>query len=143
MTRPLTWIVAAGAVALSFFVLEARVAWASEPPLDASQYTASCSTVTGTVSFKPSLVNGGTAPTTIRIKGALDGCHASPPPAPAQKLLILPGSTFSGELTAASNDCASLLLLVAPFTGTVTIKWKRADFPHPVPHRTDSLPIAA
>src|SRR5262245_7116247 len=125
MTRPLAGIVAASALALALFALDARATWAAEPPVDASQYTASCSTVTGTVSFKPPLVTGGSAPsTTIRIKGTLDGCHAAPPPVPSRKLLILPGSTFSGELTGASNDCAALLFPVAPFAGTVTIKWK-------------------
>jgi len=124
MTHPLTGIFAASAVALSLVNFEARAARAAEPPLDASQYTASCSTVTGTVSFKPALVTGGTAPTTIRIKGTLDGCRALPPPVGGAKLRILPGSRFSGEFTGASNDCASLMSLLAPVAGSVTIKWK-------------------
>jgi hypothetical protein len=125
MSRSFAGIVARSVLALGLFVLDAEVEWAAEPPLDASQYTVSCSTVMGTVSVKPSMVTGGTAPSiSIRIKGTLDGCHASPPPIPSRKLLILPGSTFSGELTGTSNDCTSLLLRVAPFAGTLTIRWK-------------------
>src|SRR5262249_19863182 len=124
MTRPLTRIIAAGAMGLSLFAIQRRPTTAAEPPLDASQYTASCSTVTGTVSFKPPLVTAGTAPTTIRIKGTLEGCRALPPPVGGARLPVFPGGKFSGEFPGPSNACAPLMLFPAPVAGSVTIKWK-------------------
>ncbi len=86
--------------------------------VDASNSTITCSSLTkAVIGLKPSLVTGGTLPTTVTIKGGLSGCTTNAP-----GVTSISGS-FKGTLTGGTNSCAGL---VGPTTntGTITVKWK-------------------
>jgi len=97
-------------------------AHAAAPPIDASQYTVSCDTITGgVVGLKPALLIGGSTPSVASIKGTLSGCAATPNDSnPA--VTVVSGSV-KGALSTSSNDCLSLLG-PSSATGTITITWK-------------------
>jgi hypothetical protein len=86
--------------------------------VDASNSTITCnSLIKAGIQLKPGLVNGGTLPTSVKIKGQLSGCTTNAP-----GVTSISGS-FSGTLTGGTNSCVSL---IGPTTntGTITIKWK-------------------
>jgi hypothetical protein len=86
--------------------------------VDASNSTITCNTLTkAVIQPKPALVNGGTLPATVKIKGQLSGCTTNAP-----GVTSISGS-FSGLLTGGLNDCGSLIGPTAN-TGTITLKWK-------------------
>jgi hypothetical protein len=86
--------------------------------VDASNSTVTCSTLTkAVIQPKPTLVNGGTLPSTVKIKGKLSGCTTNAP-----GVTSISGS-FSGVLSGGLNDCASLIGPTTT-TGTITLKWK-------------------
>jgi hypothetical protein len=86
--------------------------------VDASNSTVTCNTITkGQIKPKPSLVNGGTEPSTVKIKGKLSGCTTNAP-----GVTSITGS-FKGELTGGTNDCAGLVGLTTN-VGTIDLKWK-------------------
>ncbi len=111
-----------GTVAVVFGGLSMRADAAGPPPQDVSHYTINCDTLSkGVVQFKPSLIIGGTAPETTKVKGTLSGCTATPDGTnPA--ITVISGSV-SGLLNSATNDCLSLLG-PSSATGSITIKWK-------------------
>jgi hypothetical protein len=86
--------------------------------VDASNSVITCNTLTkAVIQPKPALINGGSLPATVKIKGTLSGCSTNAP-----GVTSISGS-FSGLLTGGTNDCASL---IGPTTntGTITLKWK-------------------
>ena len=86
--------------------------------VDASNSVITCSTITkAVIQPKPALLNGGTLPGTVKIKGSLSGCTTNAP-----GVTSITGS-FKGELTGGTNDCVNLLGPTAN-TGTIEIKWK-------------------
>ncbi len=104
------------ALAVSTLSLAAAVAHAAGT-VDASNSTITCSTITkGVIKADPPFVNGGTAPGTLKFKGKLSGCTTD------AAVTSITGS-FSGVLTGATNDCASLAGATTS-AGTITIKWK-------------------
>jgi len=91
--------------------------------VDATHYTISCDTLNkGKAGFVPPLALPGASTTeTIKIKGTLSGCTATPDGSnPAVQVI---SGSVSGLLTANTTSCTSLL---GPTTasGTITIKWK-------------------
>jgi hypothetical protein len=76
-----------------------------------------CSTGKSSASFKPALVNGGAAATTVKIKFSLSCSNGS------GDGLNVTGGTASGSLSVATNDCATDLSGAAT-TGHLTAKWK-------------------
>jgi len=112
---------------LSGVCLFATAAAASPPPVDVGNAVIDCSTVSGTLTFSPSLVVGGTATTnTLVVKGTLDGCLMSGPDGVA----TVGPSKFVGRLTGGTNDC-SVLGDPIPFAGNLLIRW-RADAATPL-----------
>ena len=91
--------------------------------VDATHYTITCDTLSkGTAGFVPSLrLPGGPMTETIKLKGTLSGCSATPDGSnPAVQVI---SGSVSGLLTGNTNSCTSLLGPTAT-TGTITIKWK-------------------
>ena len=109
-----------GFVGLVLAALVATPAFAGAPKVDVSNDSITCNTLIATAGVKPSLVNGGSSPTLVTLKGTLGGCTVSG----ANAATVVSGS-FSGKLTGTSNDCASLAGTTA-LTGTLTFKWKGA-----------------
>jgi hypothetical protein len=91
----------------------------AQVPVDVSNASVTCNTlVKASLKASPALVNGGTVPTTIKVKGVLAGC-SSPDAAvgfPEFK------SKFSGAISLSSNDCSGL---IAPSvsSASITVKW--------------------
>jgi hypothetical protein len=109
-----------GSVAALAFGAAVPSSQASDPPVDASNGTVTCETITkGVIKPKPALMNGGTTnPTLIQISGTLGGCSS-----PDTAVTFPEGkSKFKGLLTATNNDCAGLAGPSAS-TGTITISW--------------------
>jgi hypothetical protein len=111
----------------------ARTRNTSAAPLtavDASNYTADCKTLTGSVTLSPGLKQPGTASVkkeTATLKGKLSGCTATPTAGGTP--VTIKKATFSGTLTfkdgPASNACESTLLgSSVAFKGNLTITWK-------------------
>jgi hypothetical protein len=97
-------------------------AHAAAPPIDATNYTVSCDTITGgVVGFKPALLLGGSTPSAASIKGTLSGCSATPAGG-GDPVTVVSGSV-KGTLNTSTNDCLSLLG-PSSATGTITITWK-------------------
>jgi hypothetical protein len=110
-----------GALAAGSLFIAAGSAHASDPPIDATNYTVKCTTLTkGTVGFAPPLHLGGALPNTTKVKGTLSGCTATPAPG-GDPVTVISGSV-SGLING-TNDCAALLG-PSTATGTITIKWK-------------------
>lgn len=106
------------AIRALFLVLLVPLA-ARAQKVDVSNDSITCNSVTGTASFSPPLVTGGTATSVVmHVKGLVAGCTVSGPNVAS----ILSGK-LSGQLAGTSNEC---LLLSAPLTGTLTIRWKAA-----------------
>jgi hypothetical protein len=98
-------------------VLGAAVTAHAAGTVDASNSFIQCNTFTkASIKLIPALVNGGTALTTVKIKGALSGCVTN------AGVTSISG-TVSGVLTGGTNDCINLIGTI-PSTGTLTVKWK-------------------
>ena len=94
--------------------------------VDATQYTASCTTFTGGLHFKPHLVNDPT-PVTATVKAALSGCTAEPDNSGTAVDLVT--GKITGTLTinvGSSSDCAMWFGGSYATTGSLTISWKTA-----------------
>jgi hypothetical protein len=99
-----------------------RAADAATTVEDVSQYTIVCDTLTkGQVTFKPSLVMGGSLPTVAKLTGTLSGCNVS-----GIHGVRIDSGAVSGILTSTTNDCLNLFGVPA-VTGTIIIKWKAAS----------------
>jgi len=99
-------------------------ATAGPPPVDVSQDTVHCTTVSkGIIKAAPPLILGGVTPAVISISGTLSGCSSA-----SRTSLVFPEgkSKFKGTLNAANNDC---LGLNGPTTGTgtITFTWSATD----------------
>jgi hypothetical protein len=82
--------------------------------------TVSCSTVTGTVSFKPPLITPGTTKSeNASIKVTLSQCTASDGSSPTKGVL-------SGHFTDSTDDCPSFFSSTSAETINAKIKWKGA-----------------
>lgn len=111
----------------------ARARTTSAAPLtavNASDYTADCKTLTGSVALSPGLKQPGTASVkkeTATLTGKLSGCTATPTAGGTP--VTIKKATFSGALSfkdgPASNACESTLLgSSVAFKGNLTITWK-------------------
>jgi hypothetical protein len=122
-------------VLLSGVCLVATAA-AAGTPIDVGGAVIDCSTVSGTLSFSPSLVMGGTATTsTLLVRGTLDGCVMAGPGAVA----TIGPSKFVGRLTGGTNDC-TVLGDPIPFAGDLVIRWK-ADPATPLLQTTSTVAV--
>jgi hypothetical protein len=88
--------------------------------LDSSNATVHCDSVTGTLTFVPTLVAGGTSAGSVKLKVTTSGCTTS------LATTILSGSA-AGTLTTATNDCSGLVGLSAATSGPLIAKWKTAS----------------
>jgi len=114
----------AAVVPLAGWLAFVPAATAGPPPVDVSQETVRCLTVTkGIIKAAPPLVLGGATAAVISISGTLGGCTS-----PSRASLVFPEgkSKFKGTLNAATNDC---LGLNGPTTGsgTITFTWSATD----------------
>jgi hypothetical protein len=115
--------VAVGAAALVPLVgLAASPAYARTTKVDASQYTASCSDVTGPVKWKPPIHwDGASGNFTVSLKLTLTGCTATPTEG-GTPVSITKG-VATGSVTGPNVGCSGLFDTSANNTGTVKIKW--------------------
>ena len=102
------------------------IGWAEK--IDVSNHSITCNTMIGIASIKPSLLIGGTAPTTMKVRTFLAGCAVTGP----GSVSILSGK-ISGNVTATSNEC---ITLYQPLAGTLTITWKAGEATPIVPKST-------
>jgi hypothetical protein len=97
------------------------------PKFDNSTDTVNCGSFSGKITITPALVVGGTTPTTVVVKGTLNGCSdATGKVSGSSTSDTLFTGKVSGTLTGANNNLTSLIGCSAT-TGTLTVKWK-ADY---------------
>ena len=115
----------AAAVPLAGWFAFVPAATAGPPPVDNSQDTVICTTVTkGIIKVTPPLlIPGGPASTIISISGTLGGCSS-----PSRGSLVFPEgkSKFKGTINGTTNSCTAL---AGPTTGTgtITFSWGATD----------------
>jgi len=115
----------AAAVPLAGWFAFVPAATAGPPPVDNSQDTVICTTVTkGIIKVTPPLlIPGGPASTVISISGTLGGCSS-----PSRGSLVFPEgkSKFKGTINGTTNSCTAL---AGPTTGTgtITFSWGATD----------------
>ncbi len=110
---------------------------AKTPPVDVSNASIQCNTVTGIMKIKPALSDtGGATSTVIDVKGALADCGTGPNP-----VSILSG-TFSGTLTGTSNDCGGFFSGTQSLPGMLSFKWK-ADPTTPIVPTSSTMNVLA
>jgi hypothetical protein len=115
----------AAAVPLAGWFAFVPAATAQVAPVDNSEDTVVCTTVTkGIIKASPPLVIPGSATrTTISISGTLGGCSS-----PSRPSLVFPEgkSKFKGTINGTTNDCTSLAGATTG-TGTITFIWGATD----------------
>jgi hypothetical protein len=72
----------------------------------------------------------------LLIVGTLAGCHVT-----GGNVANLVTGKFSGRLTAATNECFTLLAL-APLTGSLVVKWKSADPATPLLQTSSTVTVS-
>ncbi len=110
---------------------------AAIPMNDVSNASITCNTLFGTVSLKPGYLFGGSQPSTVKIKGTLDGCTVTGG-SPSTPQFVT--GTFKGTLAGAANDCFAFLS-TNPLPGTITIRWK-AHPSTPLMQKSSTLTIS-
>jgi hypothetical protein len=117
MIRRILTVVAAAAIPVGFIVATSGMASAGGGP-NVMNDTASCTAVTGSLSFNPPLSDTGTATSdTVTIKLAYSGCTDG------SSLLTTLTGKVKGTFVTASNSCAGLESPTIVTTGLVS-KWK-------------------
>jgi hypothetical protein len=100
---------------------------AGTPKFDNSTDTVHCGSFSGKLTVTPALVSGGTTPTTVTVKGVLNGCSdATGKVSGSSTSDTLFAGKVTGTLSGTNNDLTSLLGC-ASTTGTLTVTWK-ADY---------------
>lgn len=122
MIRKLLVVAAAIAVPAGL-VIGGATAGAKTPPINATNDTATCTTVSGSVKFSPAVSSSEAAGvTTSTVKATLGGCTTN-----AAGLTITNGKTTGsfndGSHAAGTNGC-STLVGASPESGSLTTKWK-------------------
>lgn len=117
--RPLLGIAAAVTVFAGGIAPTAGIASAKTVKVDATNYSAQCTTIAGTMRFLPPLTNSASTSETVKIRATLSGC--STPNAPSVTL-------FDGRLrgTLAASEpfsCSSLGGTLASLTGGLAVSW--------------------
>jgi len=77
--------------------------------------TETCSSMSGTVSFKPALTTNGTAPSTGTISVKMTGCGGGTPPASS--------GTLGYKTAYTTSSCTALVAPNPTQTESVTVKW--------------------
>ena len=96
-----------------------------------------CNTAIGSVKIKPALlIPGGAVPTTIQVKGTLDGCTDT-----TNGTVKILASKFKGVLTGTSNSCTTLLGMSST-SGSITVSWK-ADSTTPIAQKSSTLSLTS
>jgi hypothetical protein len=107
------WVTHAALVALVAAVLATPTSRASALPRAATAGSLTCASLTGTVSFSPPAVRGGTRPEVQRFSLIATRCTAS------AKGVRVTRATVTATVRRPTNSCAALFAS-APATGTVT-----------------------
>jgi hypothetical protein len=102
------------------------------PPVDATNYTVSCSDFSGALHFKPALTST-VGPFTANVKGTVTGCSAEPVDdgTPVDIVSGKASGPLTFELNGDQGDCNVFVgsagdPIVYPTSGTLTIAWKTA-----------------
>jgi hypothetical protein len=116
-------LVAAAVAVPAGLIIGGGVAAAGAPKINATNDTATCTTVSGSAKFSPAVSSSEAAgTTTTTVKATLGGCTTN-----AAGLTITSGSTkgsfVSNSHTAGTNGC-SALVGASPETGSLTTTWK-------------------
>jgi hypothetical protein len=143
MIRKLLVIAAAVAMPVSVVAVTSGVAGAKVKPPTAATDTATCSGLSGTISFSEPLTNAGypSGIETTTVSGTLSGCTASGGFAVSGLSATLSG-TFAGKAGSAkhpSGVCTGLLGATKE-KGSIAVGWTSSP---PVPNTTISLKSAA
>ena len=123
MIRKLLVVAAAAALPVTVIAASGATAGAkAAPKVDATNYTVSCTGITGSASFSPPLTISSSGAETTKIKGSLSGCTATP--SAGGTPIAITGAKVSGSFsTTTSTGCAGLLGSTAE-SGSLTVKWK-------------------
>ena len=125
MIRKMLIIAAAAAIPVSMIGATAATSSAATPKVDATNYTASCTGIAATASFKPALTSSGSATSNeaTKIKGKASSCTATPTGGGTP--VTITGATISGTINDATSDhsCGGLATATSE-TGSLKITWK-------------------
>jgi hypothetical protein len=117
--RPLLRIAAAVTVFAGGIATTTGVASAKAVKVDATNYSAQCTTIAGKMRFSPPLTNSASTSDTVKIKATLSGC--STPNTPSVTLF---DGTLRGTLAASEPfSCSSFGKTLASLTGGLAVTW--------------------
>ena len=117
------------AIAVTALMLVPVAALAKTAPIDVTHSSVTCNTVSGILSFKPSLsASGGLRSTVVKLKGALADCTIQPNPLIGA---FTATGKFTGSFTGTTNDCGAFFSTPGDpsLTGPLTVKWKPDQAP--------------
>lgn len=124
-------LAAAGTLTLvtTMGVVVAPAAHAAGPaPVDPSNWTVACDTITGSIKFATPLTAAGGSPNTITVKGVADGCTTPNDPnncgTGTQACISLAPAKLAGTLNSTDNSCTGLSGLSTGTTGSTTTTFK-------------------
>jgi hypothetical protein len=123
MIRKLPVVVAAITMSISAIALTGGVASARTPPVNATNYTATCTGISGSLSFNPPLTiaGGAVSPETVKTKASFSGCTATPTAGGAS--VSITKASITGTITIASSSHTCMGLSTGAATGNSTVKW--------------------
>lgn len=106
------------AVVLVGSMFVARATSAAAAPVDVSNHSITCNTVTGSARITPALNDVGLGVPVFKIKGKLGGCVDNTNPG-----VLIDSGSFSGTIVGITTFCPDLIDSV-PWSGTLTYRWK-------------------